>query len=106
MEKERRRKRRLLTGWASARGLKLPGDWRGFPLWLGPPGWTSDDGEDGLARDSSAWRLAAGGGERRQRGVLSLGGAHTLLLHWKSLGRVPPHKPLHLGCVRTPLPRC
>lgn len=38
MEKERRRKRRLLTGWASARGLKLPGDWGGFPLWLGPPG--------------------------------------------------------------------
>lgn len=38
MEKERRRKRRLLTGWASARGLKLPGDWRGFPLWLGSPG--------------------------------------------------------------------
>ena len=28
-KKERKRKRRLLTGWASARGLKLPGDRRG-----------------------------------------------------------------------------
>ena len=28
-KKERKRKRRLLTGWTSARGLKLPGDRRG-----------------------------------------------------------------------------
>ena len=28
-KKDRKRKRRLLTGWASARGLKLPGDRRG-----------------------------------------------------------------------------
>lgn len=28
-KEERKRKRRLLTGWASARGLKLPGDRRG-----------------------------------------------------------------------------
>lgn len=37
----------------------------GLPLWLGPPGLATGGGvreEDGLARDSSAWRLAAGEG--------------------------------------------
>lgn len=65
----------------------------GLPLRLGPPGRVGE-GEDGLARDTSARRLAAGEGSGQRGRVLSLGGTRALLVLRRSPVRVPPHGPL------------
>lgn len=65
----------------------------GLPLKLGPPGRVGD-GEDGLARDTSARRLAAGEGREEEGRVLSLGGTRAILVHRRFPVRVLPHRPL------------
>lgn len=74
-------------------GAQAAGRQAGLPLRLGPPGRVGE-GEDGLARDTSARRLAAGEGSGQRGRVLSLGGTRALLVLRRSPVRVPPHGPL------------